>query len=136
MRSWGTRSTKLHGPTQTGAVPNFSPSLFAWAGDTGMPARSASVATSGANGAFSLSRTVRGSTTSMAVMRSISLRRLEPFMCRWRSRENRTASAFIGVPSLNLTPGRSLIVTVLPPSEKAGSSAASCGKILRPSSMS
>ena len=35
MRSWGTRSTKLHGPTQTGAVPNFSPSLFAWVGDTG-----------------------------------------------------------------------------------------------------
>ena len=46
------------------------------------------------------------------------------------------ASAVIGVPSLNFTPGRSLIVTVLPPSENAGSSAASCGKIFRFSSIS
>ncbi len=40
-------------------------------------------------------------------------------MVRWRSREYRTASAFMGVPSLNFTPERSLMVTVLPPSEKA-----------------
>ena len=101
-----------------------------------MPARSARVATIGENGAFKRRRTVMGSTTSMAATDSSSLRRAEPFMVRWRSREYRTASAFMGVPSLNFTPERSLMVTVLPPSEKAGSSAASCGKIFRFSSSS
>jgi hypothetical protein len=42
----------------------------------------------------------------------------------------------MGVPSLNFTPGRSLIVTVLPPSATVGMSAASWGKILRFSSIS
>ena len=101
-----------------------------------MPARSASTATRGENGVFRRRRTVSGSTASMLLMWSISLCRLEPFRLRWRSRENRTASAFIGVPSLNFTPGRSLMVTVLPPSVKVGKSAASWGTIFRFSSMS
>ena len=42
----------------------------------------------------------------------------------------------MGVPSLNLTPGRSLIVTVFPPSVTAGMSAANWGKIFRFSSIS
>ncbi len=119
------RSTNCHGPTHTGAVPNFSPSFWTAAGDTGMPARSASWAVSGAKGAFRRRRTVRASTASTAVTESSSLRRLEPFMVRCRSRDDRTASAVIGVPSLNFTPGRSLMVTVLPPSLSAGMSAAS-----------
>ena len=46
------------------------------------------------------------------------------------------ASAVNGVPSLNLTPDRSLMVTVLPPSVNRGSSAASCGETVRFSSIS
>ena len=136
MRSWGMRSTNCHGPTHTGAVPNFSPSFLSAAGEIGMPARSASWAVSGENGAFSFSRTVRGSTTSTAVTDSSSLRRLEPFISRWRSSENFTASAVMAVPSLNFTPGRSLMVTVLPPSLTAGRAAASCGWMRSPSSIS
>ena len=79
---------------------------------------------------------VSGSTTSTAVTGSSSLRRFEPFISRCRSRENFTASAFIGVPSLNFTPLRSLMVTVLPPSEIAGSAAASWGERRRFSSIS
>ena len=108
MRSWATRSTNCHGPTHTGAVPNFSPSFLSAAGEIGMPARSASCAVSGENGAFSRSRTVRGSTTSTAVTDSSSLRRLEPFISRCRSSENFMASALNGVPSLNFTPGAEL----------------------------
>ena len=130
------RSTNCHGPTHTGAVPNLSPSLFAAVGETGIPERSARIATSGEKGVLSLSRTVNGSTTSMLLTDSSSLRRLEPFMLRWRSSEYRTDSAFIGVPSLNFTPGRSLMVTVLPPSPIVGMSAASCGKMRRFSSIS
>src|SRR2546429_5369642 len=51
-----------------------------------------------------------------------SLARVEPFSSRCRSRENFTASAVIGVPSLNFTPGRSLMVTVRPPSLIVGRS--------------
>ena len=136
MRSCGTRSTNCHGPTHTGAVPNLSPDLVAAAGDTGMPARSASCAVSGENGALRRRRTVSGSTTSTAFTDSSSLLRLEPFIVWWRSSEKRTASALSGVPSLNLTFGRSLMVTVLPPSLTAGRSAASWGWIRRPSSIS
>jgi len=79
---------------------------------------------------------VRGSTTSTASTGASSLARFEPFKVRCRSSENRTDSASIGVPSLNFTPGRSLMVTVRPPSEIAGIAAASCGWIRRPSSIS
>ena len=117
-------------------MPNFSPSFLSAAGETGMPARSASWAVSGENGALSFRRTVSGSTTSTAVTDSSSLRRLEPFIFRCRSSENFIASAVNGVPSLNFTLGRSLMVTVLPASLTAGRAAASCGKMLRLSSIS
>src|SRR5712692_7530339 len=110
------RSTNCHGPTQTGAVPNLSPSLLAAVGETGIPERSARIATSGEKGLLSLSRTVRGSTTSMLLTDSSSLRRLEPFMLRWRSSEYRTDSAFMGGPALNLEHGRRLVVSDLAPS--------------------
>src|SRR5512143_877963 len=64
MRSCATRSTNLYGPAHTGLLPNLSPSAWATLGATIMPARSASCASSGANGAERLSRTVDGSTTS------------------------------------------------------------------------
>ncbi len=136
IRSWATRSANCHGPTQTGAVPNFSPSLLTAVGDTGMPARSVSWARSGENGAFRRRRTVSGSTTSTASTGASSLARFEPLRVRWRSRENRTDSASIGVPSLNFTPERSLMVTVRPPSLIAGIAAASCGWIRSLSSIS
>src|SRR5437762_2976197 len=41
------RSTNLKGPAQTGFAPNLSPSACAALGDTIMPARSASCASSG-----------------------------------------------------------------------------------------
>ena len=136
MRSWATRSTNCHGPTHTGAVPNLSLSFWAAAGETGMPARSASCAVSGENGALRRSRTVSGSTTSTAETDSSSLFRLEPCIVRWRSSEKRRASAVSGVPSLNFTFGRSLMVTVLPPSLTAGMPAASCGRMRSCSSIS
>ena len=58
MRSCATRSTNLNGPEQTGLAPNFSPAACAALGETIMPARSASCASSGENGADRLSRTV------------------------------------------------------------------------------
>ena len=64
-----TRSTNLNGPEHTGLAPNLSPAAFAAFGDTIMPARSASCASSGENGAVRLSRTVSGSTTSTLVDR-------------------------------------------------------------------
>ena len=114
----------------------MSPSFLTAAGDTGMPARSVSWASSGENAAFRRKRTASGSTTSTASTGASSLARVEPFSSRCRSRENFTASAVIGVPSLNFTPGRSLMVTVRPPSVIAGMSAASCGEIRRLSSIS
>ena len=136
MRSWATRSANCHGPTHTGAVPKLSPSFFTAVGDSGIPARSVSCASSGEYGALSRSRTVSGSTTSTASTGASSLARLDPFSVRWRSSENFTASASIGVPSLNFTPARSLMVTVRPPSVMAGSAAASCGAMRSPSSIS
>ena len=52
MRSCGTRSTNLKGPAHTGCRPNLSPSASAALGDTIMPARSVSWASSGENGAL------------------------------------------------------------------------------------
>ena len=64
MRSCATRSTKRNGPEHTGFAPNLSPAACAALGDTIMPARSASCASSGEKGADRLRRTVTGSTTS------------------------------------------------------------------------
>ena len=76
MRSCATRSTNLNGPEHTGFAPNLSPAACAALGDTIMPARSASCASSGENGADRLSRAVIGSTTSTLVTSASSPRRL------------------------------------------------------------
>ena len=77
----------------TGLAPNLSPSACAALGDTIIPARSASCANSGANGADRLRRTVIGSTTSTDATGASSPRRLEPAMFLWRSMLNFTAAA-------------------------------------------
>src|SRR5438046_9352897 len=64
IRSWATRSTNLNGPEHTGLAPKFAPSAFAAFGETIIPARSASAARIGVNGADRLSLTLVGSTTS------------------------------------------------------------------------
>ena len=79
---------------------------------------------------------MRLSTTSTASTGASSLARFEPFSVRCRSKENRTDSASMIVPSLNLTLGRSLMVTVRPPSVIWGMSAASWGWMRSPSSIS
>ena len=55
MRSCWTRSTNLYGPAHTGFRPNLSPVASAALGDTIMPARSVSWASSGEKGALRLS---------------------------------------------------------------------------------
>ncbi len=113
----------------------MSPASFAALGLTIMPARSASWASSGENGFFSSSRTVEASATSTLSTAPSSGLRNEPCMVMCRSRLAFTASASMTSPSWNLTPGRSLIVTVLPSSEVSLDSA-SCGTMLSLSSMS
>ena len=100
-----------------------------------MPARSVSCAISGENGALSRSRIVSGSATSTLSICDSSALRNEPCMVMCRSSVNFAASASNGSPSWNFTPGRSLIVTVLPSSDVSCESA-SCGTMLRLPSMS
>src|SRR5487761_2437772 len=114
MRSWSTRSTNLHGLAQTGLLLHLSPSAWAPLGATIMPARSASWASSGANGAERLRRTVDGSTTSTLETGASSPRRFDPGIVLWRSMLYLTAAASIVSPSWNLTPLLSLIVSALP----------------------
>ena len=77
--------------------------------------------------------TLKGvSVLSPTVVLESSLARFEPFKVRWRSSEKRTDSASIGVPSLNFTPERSLIVTVRPPSPMAGRAAVAPYRCVRP----
>src|SRR5436190_639376 len=92
MRSCATRSTNLNGPAQTGCVLK-SPAACAAFGDTIMPARSVSCASSGANGADSTSLTVWSSMMSTAVTALISALRFEPGNFRWRSMLNLTGAA-------------------------------------------
>ena len=113
MRSCATRSTKLNGPEHTGLAPNLSPAACAALGETIMPARSVSTASSGANGAERLSRTVCASTTSTLVTGASSPRRFEPCMVLWRSMLNFTAAASSFSPSWKVTPWRSLMVSAL-----------------------
>ena len=61
------RSTNLNGPVHTGLAPKFAPAACAAFGETIMPARSASTASNGENGAARFSRTVFASTTSTLV---------------------------------------------------------------------
>ena len=100
-----------------------------------MPARSVSWAMRGENGDFSSSRTVSGSATSTLSTAASSGLRNEPCMVMCRSRLAFTASASMASPSWNLTPGRSLMVTVLP-SSVVSCERASCGTMLMFSSMS
>ena len=136
MRSWATRVENLNGPTQTGLVPNLSPSDVSAVGDMIMPARSARRAVSGAFGALRFSVTVDGSVTATLATLASSLLRAEVAKVMWRSRLVLTAAASIVVPSANLMPVRSLMVTVLPSPEMVGSAAASCGTMVSLASMS
>jgi len=123
------RLTNWNGPTHTGSFENFSPSLASCLGDMIMPERSASCAASGAYGLSRVSRTVSELTTFTDFTGSSSLDRAEALRLRWRSSDVLTAWASIVVPSLNLTPLRMVIVTVLPPLVIFGIEAASCGTI-------
>src|ERR1044072_666402 len=135
MRSCTTRSTNLNGPAQIGFAANLSPASFTAFALPIMPARSVSCAISGENGALSESRTVSGSATSTLSICDSSALRNEPCMFMCRSSVNLTASASNGSPSWNLTPPRSLIVTVFPSSDVSCESA-SCGTMLSFASMS
>src|SRR6185312_9331677 len=135
MRSCATRSTNLKGPAHTGLAPNLSPSACAAFGDTIMPARSASCASSGENGADRLSRTVIGSTTSTLCTGASSPRRLEPGIVLWRSRLYFTAAASIFSPSWNVTPLRRWSVSALLSADHSYD-VASCGTMFSLSSMS
>ena len=97
----------LNGPVHTGLAPNLSPAACAAFGDTIIPARSASAASSGENGADRLSRTVIGSTTSIVVTGASSPLRLLPAIVLCRSRLYVTAAASSFSPSWNVTLGRS-----------------------------
>ncbi len=113
MRSCATRSTNLKGPEHTGWLLKFSPDALAALGETIIPARSASAASNGENGASRLSRTVPGSTTSTLATGFSSPLRLEPFIVLWRSMLYFTASASKRSPSWKVTPWRSLMVSAL-----------------------
>jgi len=108
----------------------LSPSSFAALGDTIMPERSVSAASSGTEGWERFSRRVRSLMTSTLLMSLISDLRNEPVVVRCRSMLNRTASALNGCPSWNLTPGRSLITTERW-SAAHSNPVASCGTIFR-----
>ena len=113
MRSWATRSANLNGPEQTGLAPKFAPSACAAFGETIMPARSASAARIGVNGADRFSFTVAGSTTSTLATGRSSPLRFEPAIVLCRSMLNLTAAASNFSPSWKVTSVRSLIVSVL-----------------------
>jgi len=113
MRSWATRSTNLYGPAHTGLLANAVPAALAALGETIMPARSASWASSGADGLDRLNRTVCGSTTSTPVISLISDLRRDSGRVSLRSMLYFTASASNGSPSWNLTPWRKVKVIAL-----------------------
>jgi hypothetical protein len=130
MEFCATRLANLNGPTQTGAVEKFAPSLFTAVGLSTIPARSASAAVSGANGLESLITTVFGSGVSTELIGPSSLLRPEPASVRPRSIDTLTADESIVVPSANFTPSRIGMVRLRPSEEMVGSAVASCGTIL------
>ena len=73
--------------------------------------------------------TVEAPDASTLEIGEISLARAEPFSVRSRLSDVTTAAALNGVPSLNLIPVRTLIVTVSLSFEIVGSAVASCGTI-------
>src|SRR6516225_3842509 len=115
MWSWGTRSPKAKGPVPTGCWAKLTPSCWAAAGETIIPARSVNTYSSGLYGRSKTICTVAGSTATTFSTGRISVRRTEgnSGSCI-RSKLAFTASALNDVPSWNFTPWRSLNVTVLP----------------------
>ena len=134
MWSCATRSPNRNGPAQTGCSAKSAPSLAAALGETIMPDRSVSCATNGAEGCFSATRTVSGSTTSTWSTMLTSLRRKLPGRVRSRSRLYLTLAASIFSPSWNSTPGRRWISTVFGSGESY--EVASIGTMFSFSSMS
>jgi hypothetical protein len=94
-------------------VPKLAPPACAALGETIMPARSASAASTGENGAARLRRTVVGSTTSTLATGRSSPLRFDPAMVLCRSMLNFTAAASNFSPSWKVTSLRSLIVSTL-----------------------
>src|SRR4030081_2313245 len=84
MEFCATRLANLNGPTQTGAVEKFAPSLATAVGLRIMPARSASAAVSGAKGLESLITTVFGWGVSIELIGPNSLLRPDPASVRPR----------------------------------------------------
>src|SRR3954468_10284653 len=109
MWSPATRSLNMNGPTQTGFCANVPPDARAF-GDRIIPARSASCAVSGEYGDFRCKTTVVAFGAATELIGEISLARTDPFSVRSRSSVVFTAAALNAVPSLNLTPERTLIV--------------------------
>ena len=107
------RSPKRNGPEHTGLAPNFSPAASAAFGETIMPARSVSTASSGAKGAARLILTVALSGASTELTTASSPLRFEPGMFLCRSRLYFTAAASSFSPSWKVTPLRSLTVSAL-----------------------
>src|SRR5690348_4615984 len=109
MWSAATRSLNMNGPTHTGFCAKLPPDASAF-GERIIPARSASCAVSGEYGAERCRTTVVAFGAETVLIGEISLLRTEPVNVRYRSSVVLTAAALNGVPSLNLTPVRSLIV--------------------------
>ena len=97
--------------------------------NSGPMARSASCAVSGEYGADRWKTTVYGPEAVTLLTGEISLARAEPLSVWSRWIVLTTASALNGVPSLNLIPFRSGIVTVSLSFEIDGNADASCGTI-------
>src|ERR1700682_634431 len=102
-------STNLNGPVPTGARLKSGPIFDTAVGDTMPMQYMASVRRIGPYGSLVTTSTVRLSTTSAPLSEPARLAQRAgglPFSAR--SKVNFTASALNGVPSWNLTPGRSL----------------------------
>src|SRR5579884_2295219 len=93
-------------PALTGALPRFaSPIFFTAVGERIIPARSLRFASSGANGFLRLNCTCVGSTACTVAS---SLARGDDELVNIRLILNTTASALNGVPSVKVTPVRSV----------------------------
>ena len=124
-------SVRMNGPVpaRNALRVKSSPPASTALRETIIPARSTRLASRPAKGAFSLKRTVEGSTTSTVSIDASSPLRAEPFAVRYRSMFHFTESASNAVPSWYVTFFRSESVTVLSPSENSHFSA-SQGMIL------
>ena len=107
---WTSRShfVSTYGPVPTSRLPRSLPESAIDLGEIMIPGLVARTDGRATHGAARRNTTVVGSVTSMAVMGSTKL--LVTSDPRWRSTLTLTASPSIGVPSWNVTPGRSSIV--------------------------